>query len=354
VTRGFTRALAELRREDASAYGGKSANLGELAAAGLAVPDGFAVAADAFRAFLDETGLSGTIAAAVARTHSGDVDQLAGAEKTISESMRFAPLPDAVQSEVAARYDELASAVGESQPPVAVRSSALGEDSEDATFAGQQESFLWVRGNEELLDAMRDCWASLYTLRALSYRARLGGREAAMGVTVQLMVDAERSGVMFTCNPVSGDRSMVAINASWGLGVAVVGGDVTPDDYLVSKVTGEIVRQRVNAKEIEFVPESRGRGTVRLAVPPERRDAPCLGTEHCAVLLDAAQRVEEHFRAPHDVEWAFARGAGEAEGLRVLQARPVTALPAQRAQSAQSALQLVMSTFGAAPPKDRS
>jgi len=351
----FTRALAELRREDAPEYGGKSANLGELLAAGLAVPDGFAVGADAFRAFVDETGLASTIEAAVARAAGGDPDRLDAAAKTISESMRFAPLPDAVEAEVSARHEELVRAAGGAEPAVAVRSSALGEDSAEATFAGQQESFLWLRGLDEVLDAVRDCWASLYTPRAIGYRARLGaGPEPAMGVTVQLMVDAERSGVMFTCNPVSGDRSMVAVNASWGLGIGVVGGEVTPDDYLVSKVTRELVRKSVNAKEVEFVPDPRGRGTVRLEVPPDRRDAQCLDVEHFAPLLDAAQRVEAHFGAPQDVEWAFVRGAGAADGLRILQARPVTALPQREVHAPASALELVMSTFGAVPRKDAS
>ena len=153
--------------------------------------------------------------------------------------MRDVAMPSDVRDEVAGAY----AALGE--PPVAVRSSAIGEDSAEATFAGQQETFLWVRGVEHVCEAVRDCWISLYSPTAVSYRARLGrDREAAMGVTVQEMVDAEISGVMFTCNPVSGDPSMVAVNASWGLGLAVVGGEVTPDDYLVSKVTREVVRAR--------------------------------------------------------------------------------------------------------------
>ena len=179
--------------------------------------------------------------------------------------MRFAPLPEAVRAELVAGY----AALGADEPPVAVRSSAIGEDSDEATFAGQQESFLWVRGVEQLCDAVRDCWVSLYTPRAISYRARLGAADAepAMGVTVQLMVDAEVSGVLFTCNPVSGDPSMVAVNASWGLGLAVVGGEVTPDDYLVSKVTGEVVRRTVSSKHVEYVPDAAGRGTVRRRGP---------------------------------------------------------------------------------------
>ena len=237
------------------------------------MPPGFAVSASAFRDFVAETGLGGAIASAMARAASGTVEDGAAASKAIGEAMRFAPLPEAVRDELEQRYEELARE-RHAEPAVAVRSSALGEDGEDATFAGQQESFLWVRGVEHVCDAVRDCWASLYTPRAIGYRAArgAGGEEPAMGVTVQAMVDAEVSGVLFTCNPVSGDPSMVAIDASWGLGIAVVGGETTPDDFLVSKVTGEVVRRTVNAKEIEYVPDAAGRGTVRVEVPAERRE----------------------------------------------------------------------------------
>ncbi len=157
-----------------------------------------------------------------------------------------------------------------------MRSSALGEDGEDATFAGQLESYLWVRGADHVCDAVRDCWVSLFGPPAIAYRAHVGQEEPAMGVAVQLMVDAGVSGVLFTCNPVSGDPSMVAVNASWGLGLAVVGGEVTPDDFLVSKVTGEVVRERVHVKDVEYVPDAGGRGAVRVDVPEERRAIACL------------------------------------------------------------------------------
>src|SRR5262249_30091171 len=160
--------------------------------------------------------------------------------------------------------------------------------SAEASHAGQQESFLWVRGVERLCDAVRDCWASLYTPRAVAYRRRLGAAGEAMGVTVQQMVDAEVSGVMFTCNPVSGDPSMVAVNASWGLGVAVVGGETTPDDYLVSKITGEVVRRTVSSKEVEYVPDPAGAGTVRLEVPADRRAEACLHEPELAALVEVA------------------------------------------------------------------
>ncbi len=349
----YTRPLSELRRTDATEFGGKSANLGELLAADIPVPPGFAIGADAFRAFVEETGLRGMVAAAMARAAGGDVDTVASASKAVGEAMRFAPFPDALRAELDQRYGELTRLVGDAQPPVAVRSSALGEDSADASHAGQQESFLWVRGLEHVCDAVRDCWVSLYTPQAISYRAAIAGGESepAMGVAVQLMVDAAVSGVLFTCNPVTGDPSMVAVNASWGLGIAVVGGEVTPDDYLVSKVTREVVRRAVSSKDVEYVPDAAGRGTVRLEVGEERRDAPCLAEDGLRALVEVARRIERHFGSHQDVEWAIARGRPLPDGLHVLQARPVTTLQKSEPQPATSAMSLVMGTFGA--PADR-
>jgi pyruvate,water dikinase len=283
------RSLAELRAADAALFGGKSASLGELIAADIPVPPGFALSSAAT---------------------DGDLDEVREAYERLGE------------------------------PPVAVRSSAIGEDSAETTFAGLQDTYLWVTGVERVLDAVRDCWASLDNPEAVSYRERMGieGRPA-MGVTVQLMVDAEVSGVMFTCNPVSGDPSTVAVNASWGLGLAVVGGEVTPDEYRVSKVTGEVLHRSVGPKLIEY-----GRGGERAEVPPERQQAACLDDERLAELLEMARRVERHFGGHQDVEWAVDR-----EGqLFMLQSRPVTVV-ARKESAPASALELVMKTFGAKP-----
>jgi pyruvate,water dikinase len=307
---GYTRMLSELRRADEPAFGGKSAGLGELLAAGLRVPAGFALACSAYR---------------LARRHP--------------------PMPELVREEITCRYAELGEMVGVPSPPVAVRSSAVGEDSAEATFAGQQESVLWVCGGDAVCDAVRTCWASLHSPTAVADRARLGAShgDPTIGVTVQSMVEANVAGVLFTCNPLSGDPSVVAINASWGLGVAVANGEVTPDDYLVSKVTGEVLRERLGTKAVEYVRDRSGAGTARLEVAPERRGARSLDAATIAELVDIARTVERHFGAPQDVEWAIG-----ADGLFVLQSRPVTALPERRRPTEPaSALSLVMKTFGA-------
>jgi pyruvate, water dikinase len=286
-----TAPLAELRRADEPRFGGKSAHLGELIAAGIRVPPGFAVAVTAHR-------------------------------RTVEDPLR---------AEISHRYEALG------EPPVAVRSSAVGEDSADASFAGQQETYLWVSGADRVCDAVAGCWASLHSREAIAYRARMGGpEEPAMGVAVQVMVDAAVSGVMFTCNPVTGDPSTVAVNASWGLGTAVVGGEVTPDEYRVSKVTGEVLHRSIGPKRIEYV------GTRRSEVPAERREVACLDETQLGMLLDVARRVERHFGSHQDIEWALDHDGS----LLVLQSRPVTTVP-KRATKRGSAMDLVMGTFGA-------
>jgi pyruvate, water dikinase len=287
-----TRPLADLRSADEADFGGKSASLGELIAAGLPVPPGFAVRAAAAEDALDE---------------------------------------------VASAYRELG------EPPVAVRSSAIGEDSAETTFAGLQDTYLWVRGAERVRAAVRDCWASLDNPEAVSYRERMGVEgKPAMGVTVQAMVDAEVSGVMFTCNPVSGDPSTVAVNASWGLGLAVVGGEVTPDEYRLSKVTGEVLHRALGPKEVEY--RAGADGPEQVSVPEERRAAACLDDERLAELLELGRRVERHFGCPQDVEWAIDRDGR----LFLLQSRPVTTKRATPGDAgSRSAMDLVMDTFGA-------
>jgi pyruvate,water dikinase len=350
VTGAATRPLADLRAADEGSFGGKSTSLGELMAGGIPVPPGFAVSTSAFHAFLAAGGLEARIADALERAQGGEVEAVQAAAEEIRAAICDTPVPDAVRDEIAAAYAALAREAGDdAEPPVAVRSSAVGEDSGEATFAGQQETYLWVRGADGVCDAVRDCWASTFSAPAMSYRAKMAAdRQPEMGVTVQLMVDAAVSGVMFTCNPVSGDPSVVAIDASWGLGLGVVGGEVTPDQYLVSKVTGEVVRRNVSAKHLEYRADPSGSGTECVPVDEARQSEACLDEPKLAALVDVARRVQKYFGAHQDVEWALA----EDGDLFVVQSRPVTATggakkdePAEKAPS--SALSMVMSKFGA-------
>lgn len=342
--------LAQLHRGEEPRFGAKSANLGELLASGIPVPGGFALCTAAFEAFITESGLAAAFERRLASVEIDDLGEVDRACAAVAEAIRAAPVPEAVAAEIDRGCEELARDAGEPAPPLAVRSSAIGEDSHTATFAGQQETFLWVRGAEAVVGAVRDCWASLYSTTAVSYRARAGQTDQTptMGVTIQLMVDAEVSGVMFTINPVSGDPSVVAINASWGLGEAVVGGEVTPDEYLLSKVTGEVVRQRIGDKRVQRVPAPAGAGTCRRDVAPELRDVACLSAGELADLLGVARRIQSAFGCHQDIEWAIARDRALTNRLFVLQSRPVTAAfkPPSR-PAAGDAIGLVMSTFGA-------
>ena len=337
-----TRLLADLRAADEERFGGKSTSLGELMAGEIPVPPGFAIATGAFHAFLEAGGLEARIAEAMAGVKPDDVTTVQAAADAIGAAAGTTDVPADVRAEITAAYADLG------EPAVAVRSSAVGEDSGEATFAGQQETYLWVRGADGVCDAVRDCWASTFSAPAMSYRAKMAGdRRPEMGVTVQLMVDAAVSGVMFTCNPVSGDPSVVAIDASWGLGLGVVGGEVTPDQYLVSKVTGEVVRRSVSAKHVEYRADPSGHGTVCVPVDEARQSQPCLDDAQLAALVDVARRVQKYFGAHQDVEWALDADGG----LFVVQSRPVTATGAKKDEAATeqpaSALSLVMSKFGA-------
>jgi pyruvate,water dikinase len=309
----LARALAELSGADAASFGGKSAALGELLAAGIRVPPGFALSREAFEL---------------------------GREP--------ATMPAAVREQIGLHYTALEQQTGTREPPVAVRSSAVGEDSATATFAGQQQTLLWVRGVDAICDAVRVCWESLFSVEAVSYRRHMGDSDdPAMGVAIQLMVDAAVSGVLFTCNPLSGDPSMVAINASWGLGLAVVGGEVTPDDHLVSKVTGEVVREQLGVKRLEYVPDPAGSGVELRDVPEDRAAARCLDEAALAALLDVARAAERHFGCRQDIEWAIARSGSPPENVFVVQSRPVTTVAPPAPAAPVSAISLVMAKFGA-------
>jgi pyruvate,water dikinase len=350
MTGTYMRLLGDLRGSDEPSFGGKSAGLGELLGAGIAVPPGFALSTSALDQHLRRAGLEPLVEHELASLDPDRLDSVQRASAAIGEAIGTAPLAGALADELAQRYAELGARVDNDAPPVAVRSSAIGEDSGDATFAGQQATRLWVRGIHDLHAALRECWASLYSAPAITYRAQLGGGgPPAMGVAVQLMVDAAVSGVMFTCNPVSGDPSMVSINASWGLGSAVVEGEVTPDDYMLSKVTGEIVRERVSHKAIQCVPRADGRGTELVAVAEQQRDRRCLDDRQLSELVALAGRVQRHFGSHQDIEWAIAHAGEWPDGVAVMQSRPVTALAARRPAPAQSAISLVMSTFGVRP-----
>ena len=316
----FTRSLSDLGIEDRPIAGGKGASLGELISAGIRVPPGYVVTTAAFEAFLDENDRDGGIRKAVAALNPGDLDAIAGKSDTIRRQISDAAVPDAVRAEIVRAWRDLA--VDGEPATVAIRSSATSEDSEEASFAGLQDTFLWIRGEDELVNLVKTCWASLYSTESISYRLRLGIDEAqlAMGVVVQTMVDSLCSGIMFTRSPTTGDRSVITLEGSWGLGSSVVSGDVTPDKFVINKVTREIVDRAVSLKGVMHTPNRESGGVDEVDVPADRRTVSCLSDEDIDALAGIARKVERHYGCPQDIEWAIS-GAGD---IYLLQSRPET------------------------------
>lgn len=307
---------------DVATVGGKGASLGELLRAGIRVPTGFAVTTAAFRQTVEHLTIDGEpIPARAASLDPADAAALAAETARIREVLESAPPPAEVADAVTAAYAALCEECGDPDLPVAVRSSATSEDSAEASFAGLQDTYLWVRGAGSVLEHVRRCWASLYSVESVTYRLRRGIPETDLGmaVVVQRMVGARSSGVMFTRSPRTGDKSVVAIDASWGLGSAVVSGDVTPDSFVVSKVTGE-VKRTVATKTRWHRPDPSGHGVVETDVPAELQDRPSVSDEEIAELVATARRVEAHYRCPQDIEWAV----DDAGQVFLLQSRPET------------------------------
>jgi pyruvate,water dikinase len=276
----------------------------------------------AFRQTVEHLTVHGEpIPARVAALDPADAETLGAVTAEIRAVLESAPPPDEVAAAVTAAYAALCEECGDPDLPVAVRSSATSEDSAEASFAGLQDTYLWVRGADSVLEHVRRCWASLYSVESVTYRLRRGIPETDLGmaVVVQRMVGARSSGVMFTRSPRSGDRSVVAIDASWGLGSAVVSGDVTPDSFVVSKVTGE-VRRTVATKTRWHRPDPSGHGVVETDVPAELQDRPSISDEEITDLVATARRVEAHYGCPQDIEWAV-DDDGE---VFLLQSRPET------------------------------
>jgi pyruvate, water dikinase len=332
----YVRWFDEIGLAELPAVGGKNASLGELTRAlvprGVRVPEGFAITAHAYRDFLAAADLEHSIAAALDGLDPHDVDDLRRRGLSIRQAILAAPLPDALSQAILLAYRRLGA-----DPDVAVRSSATAEDLPDASFAGQQETYLNVRGPAALLDACRRCFASLYTDRAIAYRHDHGFASApvALSIGVQRMVrsDLAGAGVIFTIDTETGFRDAVLISAAWGLGESVVQGTVNPDEYVVFKPTlaqgfRPIVRRRLGTKEWKLVYETGGsRGTKSLPVPEAERATFVLADDEILTLARWACVIEEHYSAvrgtptPMDIEWAKDGRTGE---LFIVQARPET------------------------------
>lgn len=337
------RGFGALSRADVPFAGGKGANLGELTQAGVPVPPGFVVGAPAYAAFCDASGLRAKLAA---RLDGVDVDDTAALEAAAGDARALVsatPVPEPLAEAIAAAYAQLCG--GDADVPVAVRSSATAEDTESASFAGMNETFLNVRGAAGVVDAVRRCWASLFGGRTVFYRAQRGFSQADMdiAVVVQRQIASARAGVMFTIDPASGRTDRIVIEGSFGLGESVVSGRVSPDRYVVDKATLAVVTQEVKPKELVIEPLAEG-GTRTRELGPEEALRRVLGDDEVRTLAELAVRIERHYGAPQDTEWAF-DGDG---AVWMLQSRPVTSAGGEAAAGPAPGAPLVRG-LGAAP-----
>jgi pyruvate,water dikinase len=312
----YTVSLRSLNAKDLLAAGGKGANLGELVNAGFPVPPGFVLTTKAYQYFVQKNGLQPQIIDLARRASIEELGSSELSSEGIKDLFSKAQIPADIAGELISSYSELENET------VAVRSSATAEDLPEASFAGQQDTFLNVQGKDALIEAVKQCWASLWTARAISYRMKQGidPGEVSLAVVVQKLIPAESAGILFTANPVDGTREQIVINATWGLGESIVSGQVTPDIIIVDKSKKKIGSRETNTKTTMTVPTATG--TENQPVPHSQQDQPVIDDPAAIELAGYGEKIESHYGLPMDIEWA--RSNGE---FTILQARPITSLP---------------------------
>lgn len=299
--------------------GGKGASLCRMSRAGLPVPQGFIVRSEMFTAFMEANGLWEYVFDQIGRIDFTSNASLVSVAAEIREKIISSPMPEDMARDIVSFYGE----VGIGDQPVAVRSSGTAEDLDDASFAGQQETFLFVIGKDDVVKYIKECWASLYNDRAIFYRRekKFDERTISIAVVVQCMISAQKAGVMFTSNPITNDYDTVVLEAAWGLGEAIVSGIVTPDNLWINKHTGEIVTEYISEKETMVVRLSERGGTKEVPVPAELREAPVLTDDERNQLVVLANKIEAFYKKPEDIEWATVDGQ-----VYLLQSRPITTM----------------------------
>ncbi len=304
--------------------GGKCTSLAIMTKAGAPVPPGFAVTTDAFDAVMQQTNLLNEIKRLQENLNIEDVRAVDQVSAKIRELIMEQPVPQDVHDATHSAYEKLMDLCG-GEVPVAVRSSATAEDLPDASFAGQQDTYLWIIGRNNVMQKIRECWASLYTSRAMAYRTsnNIPEEGLSMAVAVQKMVNARTSGVAMTIDPTNGDKSKIVVDASWGLGEMVVSGEVTPDNFVIDKVMLHPVKRIIGDKHEELIPDGKG-GITRLEVDEARRSAQCLSDEELIAVARLAKSAEKHYGSVQDIEWAIDADLPEGKNVLLLQSRPET------------------------------
>ena len=327
--------------------GGKNASLGEMIKASIRVPPGFAVTTDSYLGFIADTGIKDKIFDILSNMPPGDVESLNRASAEIQGLINNASLSDEIKSAIAVGYSLLCEKCSFETVPVAVRSSATAEDLPTASFAGQQDTYLWVEGTKKVIDSVQRCWASLFTPRAIDYRNKNGfpHEKVFISVGVQKMVNSRAAGVMFTINPTNGDPSKVVIEGSWGLGETVVGGTVNPDKFVVDKVVMETNEKTISAKHIKCVYDPDKGEVVNVDVEPDMQSKCCLDDKEIIELVKTAREIERHYGRAMDIEWAIDKDFSFPESVFIVQARPETVWSQRKKESVigkKSGYQLLM------------
>ncbi|WP_295150716.1 phosphoenolpyruvate synthase [uncultured Peptoniphilus sp.] len=319
----------EIGKDDVGLVGGKGANLGELTSFGLPVPPGFCVTAEAYTKFIKYAELDEVVKLLMEAVDVENVDDLTNASKEIQSKIKEKDFDPELEEEILRAYREFSEDIGVKDPEVAVRSSATAEDLPDASFAGQQDTYLHISGEEELLNHIRDCFASLWTSRAIYYREKQNYDhfDVALSVVIQKMVNSEKSGVMFTANPINNSKDEMMINASYGLGEAVVSGIVTPDEYIIDKKTKKVIEKSISEKEYMVIKNENGVGTrtvnVKDVLGADAIKAEALSQEELDTLIERGLKVEKLYGSVQDTEWGFDTDTKE---FYFLQSRPITTL----------------------------
>ena len=336
--------LSDVDKNDIPMVGGKAANLGELLRLGIPVPDGFVIDGKTYLNFLEGSGLKEKIMKILKSVNVEDTKQLEEASKKIRELIENTPMPKDVEDEIRKAYRRLCEEEGE-EVYVAVRSSATAEDLPDASFAGQQETYLNVKGEEEVVSKVKKCWSSLFTTRAIFYRVQKGFKhgEVSIAVIVQKMVNSEKSGVMFTSHPVTGDKISI-IEAVWGLGEAIVSGKITPDHYEYDRINRKITVVKIAEKKLMITRQDDK--TIEIKLDEKKAKERVLSDKEIEELVKIGEIIEEHYECPQDIEWAIEKGK-----IYILQTRPITTIKERKEEEAVKAEEgeILVKGLGASP-----
>jgi pyruvate,water dikinase len=325
----------KLDKSSLPSVGGKNASLGEMIKADIRVPPGFAVTTDSYLEFITAAGIKDKIYNRLADFNPDNVAELDRASYDVQELIKTAAIPEAVGRAVKDGYSRLCEKCGVDSVPVAVRSSATAEDLPNASFAGQQDTYLWIQHADQVIMQVQNCWASLYTPRAIAYRIKNGfaHEKVLISVGVQKMVNSRAAGVMFTLNPTNGDISKIVIEGSWGLGETVVSGSVNPDKFVIDKVMLEINERTISTKHIECIYDLEKGEVVDADVADDMQCTCCLADDEIRALVSAAKNIEKHYSRPMDIEWAIDKDIPFPENIFIVQARPETVWSQRKSES---------------------